>query len=151
MKYQRSGWFGNSQGHALAARGVRVRMYAARKQQVVLMDPIFYAHKQEQRVPYMVVVKCLQNGETYADLCNKYPEEDREELRERGIKALDMTNGSQVMSTMDKNGVDMCVNMAKHNERLKTQMKEALHNHQKCSFIPEVKATALKHRLETEA
>ena len=140
--YKRGGWYGNSQGHALAARGVRLY---ARKQ--TLNDPIFYAQKHEESVPMTHILDMVRSGETFDSIKRMHPDADQEDLRRRGIRAIEMSEGNGTLSMLDSNGVDLSVKMADNNPRLKQNMKETLADPQKASFLHSVKVEALKRRL----
>jgi len=140
------GWFGNSQGHALAAKGVR--MYAAKKQ--VLVDPIFFARKREEFISTYALVDAIRDGISFNDLVAKYPNisaMEKEDLRQRGIKSLEMRDGSNVLSNLDRAGIDHSVNLAKENPALKERMLVCLTDSQRSSFIQPQKVEFLKRRL----
>ena len=68
QKYKRSGWYGNSQGHALAARGVKLY---ARKQ--TLVDPLFYAQKREETVGFSHIQDMARNKKTFEEMKMMHP------------------------------------------------------------------------------
>jgi hypothetical protein len=127
----------------MAARGVR--LYAKKGQ--VLMDPIFYAKKREETVGFMRLREELQDGLTFAEIKRNHPDADEEDLRQRGIKAIESNEGSTVLSTLDRNGVDSSVRLAKMDARRKEQMLACLNDRQKASFLPQIKVDLLKRRM----
>ena len=141
--YRRTGgWYGNSVGHALAARGMKLY---ARKQ--TMTDPIFYAQKREESVPMAHILDMVRSGESFDNIKRMHPDADQEDLRKRSIKAIEMSEGNGTLSMLDSNGVDMSVNMAENSPRLKESMRETLADPQKASFLHSVKVDALKRRL----
>jgi hypothetical protein len=143
MTTYRKGWFGNSHGHSLAARGIKI--YAAKK--TSLVDPLFYAKKHEAQVKFNDLLDDIREGKTYHELLKKYPDADKEVLRKRGIKAIETREGRDTLSMVDANGVDASVHMARNNPRTKERMHDVLHDYQKSSFLPTIKVELLKERL----
>lgn len=143
LKYKRTGWFGHSHEHALAARGIRT--YASKNQ--VMMEPFFYAQKHEEAVSFKKLMQETGNGASYGDLQHAHPDADKEDIRQRGIKAIEAREGSNVLSLLNKNGVDASVSMANSNANMKQRMLQVLDNHQKSSFLQSVKVEMLKKRL----
>jgi len=141
--YKRTGWYGHSHEHALAARGIR--LYARKNQ--VLMEPLFYAQKQEEKVSFRTLMDEVQEGSSYQDLQRMHQDADKEDLRLRGIKAIEAREGSNMLSLLNKNGVDASVDMAKSNRQMKERMLETLNNRQKASFLQQIKVELLKKRL----
>ena len=143
MRYRRSGWFGNSQGHSLARRGIR--LYAQKHQ--VLMRPVFYAQKSERQVPFMELVDEVRGGATLFELERKYPDAEKEDLRRRGIRAMEYAEGNKVLSQIDANGIDASVSVARHDVRMRELMQRYANDRQASSFLPQVKVELLKRRL----
>ena len=138
----RRGWFGNPVGHSLASRG-----YASKKQDVKLVDPVFYVKKREEHVPFDDVMDEMRDRVNFEGLKRKYPDADEEDVRRQGIRALDTRDGTDIMSTLDKNGVDSSVRLAKMSPALKQSMLSALGDSQKVSFMHPMKVDSLKRRL----
>lgn len=141
-RYKKSGWYGNSQAHALAAKGVRTRRYDAQK----LVDPMFYARQREEQVPFQHINTMVREGKTFQEMKAMHPDADQEDLRKRGIKAL----SDSTLSTLNEQGVDSSVKLAKMNRGTKVRMCEVLNDPQKSSFLPKVKVEFLKERLRGE-
>lgn len=139
-RYKKSGWYGNSHGHALAAKGVRTR-YAASKQKLV--DPMFYARQREEKLPFEHLSRMAREGLTFQEMKGMHPEVDAEDLRKRGVKAL----SDSTLSTLSEHGVDSSVKLAMMNRGTKQRMCAVLNDRQKASFLPEVKVKFLKERL----
>jgi hypothetical protein len=138
------GWRGDSARHSLAAKGIHTKQYAARK--AILMEPVFYAQKNETDVPMAHILGMVKNGDTYPEMKRMHPDADAESLRKRGIKAIDSREGNSAMRTIDENGVDKLMLLAKGNSRLKEQVKGALANRQYRSFIADVKVNSIMER-----
>ena len=132
----RGGWYGHSREHALAARGVRI--YAAQK----LMDPVFFARKNEEEVPLSFVLGDVRQGKTYTQLKMKY-RTDPEHLRQRGIRALEMRDADDTLSTIDRQGVDMTKRMMEESPHFKERVYMAIKDQQKASFLYPEKVRAL--------
>lgn len=143
MKYSKGGWYGNSHGHALAARGIRL---FAKKDNLV--DPVFYAQKKEETVSTLELISEIRSGATFADLVKGHPDADQEDLRLRGIRAADSVEGNGTLSFINSNGIDVSVKMAEGNPHLRSQMLETLGDSQRKSFIQKQKADALEVRLK---
>lgn len=144
MRYGRSGWFGNPSGHAMAARGIK--LYAKRHQE--LMQPLFYAQKREAQVPFISIIDRVRQGALLRELQQSYPGVDKEDLRRRGIKAIEYAEGNRTLSAMDVNGIDASVKMARENQRVRQDMRSVLESPQKASFLPQVKVELLRQRLD---
>lgn len=143
MKYrQKGGWYGDSQGHSLAARGVR--LYAHKER---LMDPVFAARKREEDISFSHMSQMLKEGYNFHQIRQMHPNVDQETVRQQGIKAMDARTGSNTMTMLNSNGVDTTVRMARVNKNVKERAISALHDSQKASFLPEVKVQLLKNRL----
>jgi hypothetical protein len=140
-RYKKSGWYGNSQGHALAAKGIRTS-YNASKQKLV--DPLFYARQREEQVPFQHISGMVRKGQLFAEMKRMHPDADPEDLRKRGIKAL----SDSTLSSIDEQGVDSSVKLARFNAQLKRRMCSVLNDPQKASFLPEIKVKLLKERLQ---
>jgi len=138
-RYKKSGWYGNSQAHSLAAKGVRTRRYDAQK----LVDPMFYAKQREEKLPYEDLSRMAREGLTFQEMKGRKPDVDAEDLRKRGVKAL----SDSTLSTLNEHGVDSSVKLAMMNRGTKQRMCEVLNDRQKSSFLPEVKVKFLKERL----
>lgn len=141
------GWRGHTVEHSLARQGVKMR-YAADKQ--ILVDPVFYAQKREEKVPFFSVLDMARNGETYQGMMRKHPDADPEMVRERGIKAIETVEGDNTLSQLDAHGVDASVSLAQSNAEKKRRMVETLEDRQKASFLHPEKVSALKERLQKE-
>ena len=139
------GWRGDSGRHSLAARGISTRQYAAQKAR--LMEPVFYAQKNEQEVPMAHILIMVKQGTNYPQMKAMHPDADAESLRKRGLKAIDAKEGNNTMQTIDDNGVDKLQLLIKGNPRLKEQVKNALKDSQHRSFIADVKAQAILDKL----
>ena len=139
----RRGWFGNSYGHSLAAKGMR--MYARKDQ--MLMDPVFYAKKKEQQIPLERMMQGIREGKTFYNLVDEYPEADREDIRKKAIRVIDARDGHETLHMLDSNGVDVSVRMATLNPRLRLRMIGILDDRQKSSFLPDQKVQLLRGRL----
>ena len=138
----RRGWFGDAQRHSLAARGFRVA-----KGDVKLVDPVFYVRKREEEVPFSDVLDAMRERVSFSVLKARYPDADEEDVRRQAVKALDTRDGNDVMSTIDKNGVDQSVRLARLSPALRSSMVAALADSQKSSFVHPVKAESLRRRL----
>ena len=144
INYRKSGgWRGNSYGHSLAARGVRLY---ARKQS--LSDPLFYAKSREDSVPFTHLVDMIREGKSFQEIKRMHPDADSEDLRLRGIKAIENVEGNSTLSTINSNGVDLTVKMANSNKQLKEDIEETLNDGQKASFLAPIKVEMLKKRLK---
>jgi hypothetical protein len=140
--YGKSGWFGNSQGHSLAGRGIR--MYVARKSsEQLLVDPVFYAKKREEQVPTYELARVTRNGMSYDALRRHYPDADPEDLRLRGIKAIEMREGSPVLSELNRSGVDASVTRARENPLLRQRMLVVLKDPVMSSYLQQKKVEFL--------
>lgn len=144
MINRRKGWFGNSQGHSLAAKGIK--LYSKKQE---LIDPRFYWTKRERMIPTEKLSDDLRKGETFYTLNQKYPDVDLEELRLKGIKVLTNQTGDNTLKQINENGVDMLVSMAKHNPFFKEKIKKTLKDSQQMSFIQEKKVDFLKTRMRS--
>ena len=140
-RYKGKGWWGNSQQHSLAARGIK--LYAKKNK----VDPMFLARKKEEALPFSHIVDMAKSGLTFDEMQRMHPSADSEDLRKRAIKAIEMREGSKALSTLDSQGVDVSVRMANANPKMKESMLNMINDKQKASFLPEVKAEMLQKRL----
>jgi hypothetical protein len=140
--YGKGGWYGNPQGHAMAARGMR--LYASKQR---LVDPMFYA-KREEMVPASHIMDMVAKGCDYQKMRAMHPDADAEDLRLRGIKAVDQQNAHPTLSELNRNGVDMTAKLAKGSPRFKVRVLEVLHDPQASSFLSPVKVKALKEAVQ---
>lgn len=143
-RYKRRGWFGDSQGHSLAARGITSRYHAKKRP---AQEAIFFAAK-EEGVSASECAEMLRKGMTFDQMMQEKPDVDRETLRQRGIRAWESQHGNNSLSTIDRQGVDMSVRLAMLDPRMKRGMMRALQDRQGRSLIPDVKAVALEKRLQ---
>lgn len=143
-RYGRSGtgWYGNSHGHSLAARGIS--LYAKKPK---LNEALFYAQKQEKDLPFAVIIDHVRKGNTYQQIRSEHPDADAEEVRLRGIKAVETMDGSNVLSRINRNGVDETVEMAKKDRKFRDNVLEVLGDNQRSSFIQKFKIEALRSEM----
>jgi NADPH-dependent glutamate synthase beta subunit-like oxidoreductase len=137
------GWHGNSYGHSLARRGFR--LYAKKDR---MTEPIFYARKREEEIPQFRVLQMAKSGMTFKEMQEAHPDADVEELRQRGIRAIDTVNGADTLSRIDRSGVDELVKYAQNSLMMKDRVKEAITDRQQSSFIQKPKVEALRERLK---
>ncbi len=140
---RKGGWFGNSHGHAMAARGIT--LYAKKTK----MDPLFYANKSEKDIPFAVVMDHVRKGQNYNTVKSQHPDADPEEIRIRGIKALETMDGSNTLSTINKNGVDETLQLAKNDKKFAEQVEVTLADDQRSSFIHPLKISAIKEGIRS--
>ena len=143
QKYKRPGWYGNSQGHAMAARGIR--LYSKKQ---VLMDPLFYAQKREETVSFNHMQGMAREEKTWQEMQAMHPKADPEDLRIRGIKAYESIDGDSTLSSLNKNGIDVSVQMAQNSDMTKAKMKAVINDSKRSTFLPKVKVDLLKERLK---
>lgn len=134
-----SGWKGHSYEHGLARKGIRTKPK---------IDPIFYAQKFERDVPFQSIMDDVKTGLTVQEMAMKYPDADPDDLRRRGLKAIEAREGANTLSVLDKNGVDDTVRRAKMDTEFRRSARNALESRQKCSFMHPAKVEALKKRLD---
>lgn len=139
---RRTGWFGDSHGHSLAAKG-----FKSRRADIKLVDPVFYVKKREDQVPFAEVMDAVRDRASFSVLKAEYPDADEEDVRRQGLRALDTRDGTDVLQTIDKNGVDDSVRLARMSPALRQSMIRALSDPQKMSYINQVKAESLRKRL----
>jgi hypothetical protein len=144
VTFYRKGWYGESHRHSLAARGVTTRRYAAQK----LVDPVFYAAKQESEVPFIHCMAMVKKNTYFPEMERMHPDADRETLRLRAIKAYDAVHGSDTLSMLNRNGVDESVRLAQKNNSLRQRMIETLKDGQARSMLADVKVDSLLTGLE---
>jgi hypothetical protein len=138
---KRRGWYGDSQGHALAAKGIR--RYNKQK----LVDPVFYAQKNEKQLPFNHIMDMVQQKKTFTDMQRMHPDADKEDMRQRAIKAVAMRDADDTLTKLDKNGVDLSVKMAQQSTFFRMKANDALQDSQKRSLLKEEKAELLKKRM----
>ena len=126
----------------MAARGIS--LYAKKQ---TLVDPLFYAQKQEEQVSFIHIKGMVKEGLTFDRMKRMHPEADAEDLRLRGIKAVEALDGDNTISMLDRQGVDATVKIAEMNVLTKTRILKTLNDSQKSSFIPEVKVQLLRKRI----
>lgn len=134
---RRGGWYGHSREHSLAAKGVRI--YAAQK----LVDPIFFARKNEEEVPLSFVLNDVRQGKNFHQMRMRY-RADPEHLRQRGIRAIEMRDADDTLSTIDRQGVDMTKRMMQESPQFKERVYLAIKDPQKSSFLYPEKVRALE-------
>jgi len=148
MKRYGRGWFGQSSRHSLAARGVVTsRRYSAEKPVSAALEPMFYARKRESDLPFTHILGMVRDKQSYSGMKSMHPDADHEDLRLRGIKAIEALEMDNTLSTVDKHGVDKNVSLAQSSPRLKSKMVSVLNNRQKGSFIADIKRDAILKRL----
>lgn len=128
MKHYKRGWFGDSHGHALAAKGVR--LYAKKTPK----RDMFYQYMQRKRVPVDAMRTMIRKGVPYEEMKRAYPDVDAEELRLSAIREYDGTRGSNTLQLMNDVRVDTLEEMAK-NPRMKQAMMDVLNNRQGESLL----------------
>jgi len=143
----RKGWFGDSHGHRLAAKGIR--LYARKEQ--VFVDPVFFAKKREQAVGTYALASDVRDGLTFQEIVAKYPDAEREDLRKRGIRSVEMRTGDGTLTTLDANGVDATAKLAEGSLELRRKMLRVLADPQKSSFLHPQKVELLQERLRRSA
>lgn len=148
MKYagqKKGGWFGNSQGHSLAARGVTV--YMKRR---TMVNPMFYARRSEAAVPFSSISDDVKEKMSMGDLVKRYPSADADEVRRKAIMAIDVTQGKNTMSMLERNGVDETMRAIRRDEGLRVEVREAIGSDWKMSYLHPVKVMALRKRMVQE-
>lgn len=142
-RYKKSGWRGDSQGHALAAKGIK--LYSKKKG---FVDPMFLATKREQEMSTAKIRTMVMAGQSFNDMVRDNPDVDQEDLRLRAIQAVDMRRGNRTLSMMNKNGVDLSVSMAKASRGMRESMHLTLRDMQARSLLQAPKVRALDMRLK---
>jgi hypothetical protein len=138
----KKGWYGNSYGHSLAARGVR--LYARKPGYV---DPLFYAQKMETDIPTQHALDMAKKKLFFGDVKEMHPDADSELLRKKMIKAMDAREGTDTLSVLDSQGVDESVKMATFNNLTRTRMLDTLKDPVKMSYLPSAKVKLLETRI----
>jgi hypothetical protein len=93
------------------------------------------------------LVDAIRQGMTYQGLVKKYPAADAEDVRRRGIKSIDMMQGSNTLSHVNSSGVDAIVKEASENGDFRERVGVILADPQRRSFIQGPKVEALAKRL----
>lgn len=141
----RKGWFGNSYGHSLAARGLTF------KKKGTLRDPLFFAQKQEMELPTTMIRDMLRKDMTFEqmqlELQNKNVDVDPETLRRRAITVSEVMEANGTLSQVETAGVDDIVAMSRENPSFKSDVKEMLENRQQSSLIKPEKKRILQERM----
>jgi hypothetical protein len=140
---RRGGWFGNSQGHALAARGIR--MYAAKRH----VAEMFYVVKHEREMPSSDVAAQIRAGKLFFEIAGKHPGHE-EEIRQKGIKAVEALDADATLSTLDRQKVESIVLRAQMSPQFREKARGVLDNAQRRSFLKQEKATLLDERLKAK-
>jgi hypothetical protein len=143
------GWYGNSAGHSLAAKGIKLYASKPSKLKTVLYDPIYYSQKTETLVPFTSIMDAVRQGKSYNQIKAEYASSDAEDIRLKGIKAIETMDGGSTISQMNRNGVDQTVVLANKNPKFKESVKEVLANPQKSSFLHPVKVKSLQDGLRS--
>ena len=138
---RKGGWYGNSLGHSLAAKGVRVYNKAR------LVDPVFFARKNEKQLPFSSIMSMARQNKSFDEMKRAHPDVDEEDLRIRGIRAYTMKDADDTLEKVNKMGVDMLVKMADNNELFKRRIMKQLSTKSTASFINDEKREALNRRL----
>ena len=137
-RYGLRGWYGNSHGHALAAKGIR--LYSKKP----VNEAFFYAQKTETILPFAIILDAVRRGKNYQQIKSEYPSADSEDTRSRGIKAVETMSGSNTLSQIDRNGVDQTIEKAKNNPNFKESVQNVISDPQKSSFIHPIKLKLLQ-------
>jgi hypothetical protein len=119
-------------------------MYAKKQ---VMMQPLFYAQRNENAAPISEVREDIRRGETFSDLCRKYPDASSDTLMRRGRETIDSLNGNSMMADLNspEYGVDKIVQAS---PEFRARVVDVLSNPQKRSFLPKPKVEALERRLK---
>lgn len=139
---KKGGWYGDSAGHALAAKGIR--RYNKPKQKLV--DPKFF-NGVEKKVSFHEVSDMIDGQNTYMMMKGKFPDADHEELRRNAIKAVEIKDADDTLSKLDQNGVDLSVRMAEESRFFKLKAQGVLQDSVKRSLLPEEKVQVLRERM----
>jgi len=145
---KRGGWYGHSQQHSLARRGVRTAVRRPSVLKSKLSDPIFLAKRRESALPFPELMQMVASGLTLQQMRERHPEVDADDVRRRGIRAIEAREGDNVLSKLDEQGVDDSVRMAKVSPTFRERAREVLDDSQKVSFIHPEKAMLLRKRLD---
>lgn len=141
--YKRRGWYGDSTGHSLAARGIKLY----NKSKSSLVDPKFFAQKQQKDLPFDDVMDMVKENNTYYMMKSKHPNADPEDMRLRAIRALEIRDADDTLSKLDRNGVDLSVAMAKESSFFKMKAMDVINDPQKRSLLKEEKLNSLSKGL----
>jgi hypothetical protein len=106
------------------------------------VDPVFFARKNEEEVPLSTVLGDVRQGRTFVQMRMKY-RVDPEHLRQRGIRALEMRDADDTLSTIDRQGVDMTKRMMEESPQFRERVYLAVKDPQKSSFLYPEKVRAL--------
>ncbi|MBR9700415.1 hypothetical protein GOV11_00950 [Candidatus Woesearchaeota archaeon] len=138
---KRRGWYGDSHGHSMAARGIR--MYNKSK----LVDPVFFAQKHESKLPMAHIIDMVRGKKSLQEMERMHPDADKEDLKRRALKGIEMVDADDTLTVLEKQGVDASVVMAEHRPVFKRKALEVLGDRQGRSFLSDEKAAVLKSRL----
>lgn len=142
------GWRGNTHGHSLAAKGIR--MYPARRR-VSLTAPVFYAQRRSD-IPMSDIMHMARDGKTFPEMMQELGKDyDQNDVRTAGIRAMGSyyADSDHVLERMDKEGVDRLLTEARRDAKYREEMTRVLDNRQKRSFLHPDKANALERGLKT--
>lgn len=143
---KRGGWYQDSQRHRLARQGIRtsVRRPGLKRS---LMDPVFLAQKRERQLPFPEIMRMVAQGLTLQEMMREHPDVEPDDLRRRGIDAIEAREGTRMLSTLNSKGVDDVIRMASASTLFKREAQEVLADRQKASFLHPEKAAILEKRL----
>ena len=145
-KYARTGWFGHTHEHALAARGIKI--YAARKEQ--MMAPVFLAQRKEESLPSWKLREAIREGKTYPDVMRENALADKEDVRKRYMSVISDMTGNDVPVQIDRQGVDDTIRQAQHNSYFAEKVRDVLSDPLLASAYPAPKMAFLKQRMAQE-
>jgi len=142
-RYKPRGWFGDSHRHSLAAKGIRT--YAKKD----VNNSFFYAQRMEEEVSTPHLTNMLRSGKRFPDIVAMHPKADKESLRKRSIKILESLEQVNTLSTIDRDGVDETVKMAKQSSKFKKDVLRVLNSPQMVSFLSRdgIKVAELRREL----
>lgn len=135
-KYKRRGWYGNSYGHSLAARGIK--LYAKKN----ASQPMFFT-RQEEKVPLSLIREMIEEGLTYQDMLTMHESSDEKYLRHRGIQTIDGREGNNVLSSL-YNDNEKVIARKMQDDYFKKKVRNVINDRQKASFIPDAKLEVVK-------
>ena len=127
----------------MAARGMS--LYAKKQ---TLVDPLFYARKRETDLPFSHIKDMTRNGLTYQRMLSMHPNADKEDIRLRGIKAIESVEGDNTLSQLDRMDVEMTAKMANDSRSFKANVMGVISDSQKSSFLSAQKVQMLKEKLQ---
>lgn len=136
------GWYGNSQGHSLAARGIS--MYGKKK----LVDPVFYARKNERKLPFSHIMGMRKKNMALNEMVRMHPGVDEEDLRMRAIRAEEILMADDTIAKLDRQGVDASEKMAKQSKTFRKSALFVLDNPARRSLLKPEKARALQEKIK---